>query len=320
MNYIEKISELRQIINNQLLPLVDSDYAYLELPYYENIGDTLIWEGTRIFLKQIKYKCLYSASFTTFYNHKIPQGATILLQGGGNFGDLWDEPHSFRKKIIELYPNNKVIIFPQTVWYENQENIKVDEIFFANYPNVTMCARDKVSFRFMQEHFPKNEILLVPDMAFFIDFDKFGKINTTKTERTLYAKRIDKELKNNSWSSFIPQNAEVHDWPAIEYKAPKYALADYIVGWLNFFANIKGIKPVNRLIDLMRAHFYRPQYIKDCVKFINQYDAVYSTRLHITIASIMMGKTVYLMDNSYGKNFSFYNTWLTDLDRVELYR
>lgn len=320
MNYIEKTSELRQIIKQQLHALIDSDYAYLELPYYENIGDTLIWEGTRIFLKQIKYKCLYSASFTTFYNHKIPQGATILLQGGGNFGDLWKEPHSFRKKIIELYPNNKVIIFPQTVWYENHENIKADEIFFANHPNVTMCARDKVSFRFMLEHFPKNEILLVPDMAFFIGFDKFGKINTTKTERTLYAKRIDKELKNNSWPSFIPQNAEVHDWPAIEYKAPKYALADYIVGWLNFFANIKGIKPVNRLIDLMRTHFYRPQYIKDCVKFINQYDSVYSTRLHIAIASIMMGKTVHLMDNSYGKNFNFYDTWLADMDRVELYR
>jgi len=316
MIYSDKIQQLRSIINNQLLPLIDSDYAYLELPYYENIGDTLIWEGTRIFLKQIKYKCLYSASSTTFYHHKISQNTTILLQGGGNFGDLWEVPHSFRKKIIELYPSNKVIIFPQTVWYEHQENIKADEFFFANHTNVTMCARDKVSFKFMQEHFPKNKVLLVPDMAFFIDFDKFGKINTAKTERSLYAKRVDKELKNDIWPSFIPQNAEVHDWPTIEHKTPKYAHADYIVGWLNFFANIKGIKPINLLIDLMRAHFYRPQYIKDCVKFINQYDTIYSTRLHIAIASAMMGKKVYLMDNSYGKNFSFYNTWLRDLDNT----
>jgi pyruvyl transferase EpsO len=169
----------------------------------------------------------------------------------------------------------------------------------------------------MQEHFPKNKVLLVPDMAFFIDFDKFGKINTAKTERSLYAKRVDKELKNDIWPSFIPQNAEVHDWPTFESKAPKYACADYIVGWLNFFANIKGINPVNHLIDLMRANFYRPQYIKDCIKFINQYDTIYSTRLHIAIASVIMGKKVYLMDNSYGKNFSFYDTWLTDLENIE---
>jgi len=317
MTPFEKISKLRQSINQQLLPLIDSNYFYLELPYYENIGDTLIWEGTRIFLKRLKHKCLYSASCTTFYNHKISNNTTILLQGGGNFGDLWEEHHSFRKKIIELYPNNKVIIFPQTVWYENQENIKADEIFFAKYPNVTMCARDKISFKFMQEHFSKNKVLLVPDMAFFIDFDKFGKFNTTKTERTLYAKRIDKELKNDTWPSFIPPNADVHDWPTFEYKAPKYARADYIIGWLNFFANIKGIKPINRLIDLIRTHFYRPQYIKDSVKFINQYDTIYSTRLHIAIASAMMGKKVYFMDNSYGKNFSFYDTWLTDLENIE---
>lgn len=317
MNHINKIQQLRNTINNQLLPLLDSDYAYLELPYYENIGDTLIWEGTRILLNQTNHKCLYNASFTTFFHQKVPQHALILLQGGGNFGDLWDGPHSFRKKIIELYPNNKIIIFPQTVWYENQENIKADEIFFANHPNVTMCARDKVSFKFMQEHFPQNKVLLVPDMAFFIDFDKFGEINTIKTERTLYAKRVDKELKDDIWPSFIPQNAEVHDWPTFERKIPKYAFADYIIGWLNFFANIKGIKPINRLIDLIRTHFYRPQYIKDCVKFINQYDTIYSTRLHIAIASAMMGKKVYLMDNSYGKNFSFYDTWLKDLDNTE---
>jgi pyruvyl transferase EpsO len=168
----------------------------------------------------------------------------------------------------------------------------------------------------MQEHFPSNKVLLVPDMAFFIDFEKYASVNHISTGRTLYAKRTDKELKSNIWPSFIPQNAEVHDWPTFESKAPKYACADYIVGWLNFFANIKGIKPINRLIDLMRAHFYRPQYIKDCVKFINQYDTIYSTRLHIAIASIMMGKTVHLMDNSYGKNFNFYDTWLTDMENV----
>lgn len=313
----EKILELRQIINQQLLSLIDSDYVYLELPYYENIGDTLIWEGTRQFFKQVKHKCLYSTSSITYYSHNISKDSLILLQGGGNFGDLWDDHHTFRQKIIKSHPQNRVIIFPQTVWYENSENIKKDEIFFANHPNVTMCARDKVSFKFMQEHFPKNKVLLVPDMAFFIDFDKYATINHKSTGKSLFAKRTDKELKSEIRPSFIPQNAEVHDWPTFEYKATKYAFADYIVGWLNFFANIKGIKPFNRLIDLMRAKFYRPQYIKDCINFINQYDTIYSTRLHIAIASAMMGKTVHLMDNSYGKNFSFYDTWLADMENAK---
>jgi pyruvyl transferase EpsO len=316
MTPLEKISELRQIINQQLLPLVDSNYVYLELPYYENIGDTLIWEGTLQFLKQTKYKCLYSASSTTYYNHITPPNTLILLQGGGNFGDLWNEPHEFRKKIIESHPQNKVVIFPQTVWYENSENIKKDETFFAQHPNVTICARDNVSYSFMKEHFPQNTILLVPDLAFFIDFEKYGQIGSKATEKILYAKRLDKELKTDVKPKFIPAKAAIHDWPTFESKAAKYAFADYIVGWLIFFANIKGIKPINKLIDFIRYYFYRPQYLKDCINFINQYDTIYSTRLHIAIASAMMGKSVYLIDNSYGKNFSFYDTWLTDMENV----
>jgi len=317
MTPFEKISELRQIINQQLLPLINSDYVYLELPYYENIGDTLIWEGTRQFLMQIKLKCLYSASLSTYYNHNISKDTLILLQGGGNFGDLWEQHHNFRKKIIAENPNNRVIIFPQTVWYENSENIKKDEIFFAQHVNVTMCARDKVSYSFMEEHFPKNTIFLVPDMAFFIDFEKYGQINNKATGKILYAKRLDKELKTNTQPNFIPQNVEIHDWPTIEFLAKKYECINYIVEGLNRLENIMEIKQFKRLIDFLRVHYYRPQYIKDCVNFINQYDTIYSTRLHIAIASAMMGKTVHLMDNSYGKNFSFYDTWLTDMENVE---
>ena len=118
---------------------------------------------------------------TTFYNHKIPQSATILLKGGGNFGDLWDGPHSFRKKIIELYPNNKVIIFPQTVWYENQENIKADEIFFANHSNVTMCARDKVSFKYIKWNTQS-------DMASLSPTTHDGKVSISQITEASYRK------------------------------------------------------------------------------------------------------------------------------------
>ena len=169
----------------------------------------------------------------------------------------------------------------------------------------------------MKEHFFQNNVLLVPDMAFFIDFNKYTPDNQIPTGRVLFAKRTDKELKSDTWPDFISHNAEVHDWPTMEFRAKKYMRADYIVGWLNFFAKIKGIKLANRLIDQIRTNFYRPEYIKDCVRFINQYDTIYSTRLHIAIASAMMGKQVYLLDNSYGKNFNFFDTWLTDIDNVE---
>lgn len=50
------INHLREKIQKDLSPLVSSDYVYLDLPYHPNIGDTLIWGGTREFLKTLPYK------------------------------------------------------------------------------------------------------------------------------------------------------------------------------------------------------------------------------------------------------------------------
>lgn len=56
MNFQQKIDELKNKIYEELTPLIDSDYILLDLPYYSNIGDTLIWEGTESFLKSLPHK------------------------------------------------------------------------------------------------------------------------------------------------------------------------------------------------------------------------------------------------------------------------
>jgi len=76
------ISSLREKIRDTLTPLITHDYVLLDLPYYDNIGDTLIWEGTREFLKTLPYKCLYYASKDSFRYRELPSEAIILLSGG----------------------------------------------------------------------------------------------------------------------------------------------------------------------------------------------------------------------------------------------
>jgi pyruvyl transferase EpsO len=55
----EKLQMLKHEIDVGLLGLIDNDYIYLDLPYYTNVGDILIWKGTEEFLKKNSYK-LYS--------------------------------------------------------------------------------------------------------------------------------------------------------------------------------------------------------------------------------------------------------------------
>lgn len=42
MNFITKKEELKSLLRNHLLPLINGRCVFLELPYYPNIGDLLI--------------------------------------------------------------------------------------------------------------------------------------------------------------------------------------------------------------------------------------------------------------------------------------
>lgn len=100
MNIKEKKEQLMDLISSNLTPLIDNDYVYLDLPYYNNLGDTLIWEGTKNFLKALRYRCLYATDMRFYVERNFSENVIILLQGGGNFGNLYREHADFRKKII----------------------------------------------------------------------------------------------------------------------------------------------------------------------------------------------------------------------------
>lgn len=319
MNYKEKQSQLQKILTDCLRPLIGNDYILLDLPYYDNIGDTLIWEGTRQFLKTLPYKCLYYASKETFVYQKLKKDIVILLQGGGNMGSLYRQHTEFRKIIIKAYPNNRVVILPQSIYYEDDTYIKEDADFYRKYDNVIICARECYSFDFLKTHF-SNNTLLVPDMAFFLNVHKFA--NTMCTGRTLYLKRIDKEfVENGNLSQQVPDNADCHDWPTYEYHFKEY---DIIERCFRFLKRVMGKIhcPLNIIFrvtqDWKRNYYYRPSYVCKGIEFLNQYDCIYTTRLHVMILGLLLGKRLYLINNTSGKVVNFYNTWLKDLENVKI--
>lgn len=309
------INHLREKIQKELTPIVDNDYVYLDLPYHHNIGDTLIWEGTREFLKTVPYKCLYYASKDSFRYRKLPKNVIILLHGGGNFGDLYRLHSEFRKKIIKLYPDNKVVILPQTVFYEDLSLLQSDVDFYAAHPNVTICAREQVSFNFLTENF-KNQVLLLPDMAFYLDLKKY-KVSEDEN-RVLYLKRTDKELVNANMVK-IPAKSEQHDWPTYENHYGEFDMVERFTHLLRIIFKICGLRDriLARLEDWKRNWYYRRKYVQMGVSFLSPYHTIYTTRLHILILGVLLAKEIYLINNTSGKVVNFYNTWLNELDSIK---
>ena len=74
----------------------------------------------------------------------------------------------------------------------------------------------------------------------------------------------------------------------------------------------------NKVWDWYASHVFNEAMIKEGVEFISPYREVETTRLHGCILSILLNKQVVLVNNSYGKNRNFYESWLQDLDTIQL--
>ena len=320
MNINEKKVDLANRIYDNLSRLIDRDYVLLSLPYHYNIGDTLIYEGEIDFFKLIPYNCIYSTSTFNFDDRKIPQDALIIFHGGGNFGDVYRDESEFKNQIIRKYPRNKILLLPQTVYYKDEKNLKSDADLFAKCSDLTICARDSVSFDLLSKHFISNKIILVPDMAFCIDNTKLTKVKGG--HETLFLRRTDVEFCSSTDYTLVPANAIVADWPTITHVPLCYFLHNYLrhivklalkISW-----NSHGKKRYHHYIDNIWKTIILPYNVKEGIRFINSYENVYTTRLHGAILSALLEKKVYLYDNIYGKNSSFFNTWLSDVDNIKL--
>lgn len=326
-NRQELLLSLKKKIFESLQPLITEDYSLLDAPNHDNIGDSLIYEGERAFLETCVMKENYGASIKFFGLKHLPKTGLILFHGGGNFGDLWPQHQLFRKKVITARPNQRVIIFPQTVYYEKKENIIADAAVFNAHPDLTICARDERSFDILRKYFYKNTILLLPDMAFCLDYARYR--SKRKTNRILFLKRGDRELNRNACPiEKIVQREdgdkllEVADWPTIlmsKKRQKNRMLTERLNKYLTrLIGNFPGVFHINKNFGVLPLFDSRRQ-AEEGIQFVNRYDVLYSTRLHGAILSILLGKRVYLLDNSYGKNASFYYTWLSDFEECQLW-
>lgn len=315
MDLNSKIAELRDSISNQLSPLIPGDYILMDAPYYRNVGDVLIWEGIRDFCSQLPGRNLGTSNMTTALFPDLSPDVTILLTGGGNFGDLWRIFQNFRLEVIRRYPQNRILILPQSVWYENQELIKSDAEILSRHSDLHLCARDTYSFGFFSKHFKECNIHLVPDMAFFINPKTLTKYRQTATPRKLYLKRSDKELVENTIIANPGEEFDIHDWKTYEKHDKGLTL---LQPFLSIAYRTRNKPILNKLTALIANKIadklVRERLVKAGIKFLSPYSEIITTRLHTMILGIMLGIPVKIIDNKTGKLSSFYETWLNDTD------
>ncbi|WP_436880205.1 polysaccharide pyruvyl transferase family protein [Psychrobacter okhotskensis] len=305
----------------KLLKILDfiedkEDIIFLDYPLYHNVGDLLIILGTFSFFKnnRVKPRSYFSTLNTNIDQLKkdITKKTTIICQGGGNFGDLYPAHQNLREQLIKSFPHNKIIILPQTAYYENIENQKKSEKIFRAHNNVIMFARDKATYNIFKDF--SSHSYLMPDMA----HELYSELPKSKKNKSiLYFLRND--VEKNPIQSALKERIEVYDcvdWSdLLTKKDHRVAYAIHRMVRLN--KKLKSSKIDRAIFKLWSIH--SQLLASKMSKKFSSYEKIVTSRLHGHILSCLVDVPSSIIDNSYGKNTSYYDLWTKDLEITSIW-
>ena len=298
---------LRTKICQRLSSLVTSDYYLLEIPHHSNIGDYLIWQGEIDFLKTLPYKCLGMHAYNTFGFPRLDPRVTILMNGGGSFGDVWIDSLKFKMSVIDHYKDNKIIFFPQSVQFDDKHVESEVLGKLERSQNVYICARDRYSYDLLVDSCHER-VLLVPDMAFFADV---LHVPVVSGDREMAFFRGDREYRDSKCFREICADRAIEkvDWAVFingKFLFKLFMGLDFASRWFG------GV------VDWVALNMIRPYLIKEGIRLLNGVSLVHTARMHGGILAIMLGRDVRFYDNSYGKISRFFFTWLSECESAKL--
>ncbi|WP_342563866.1 polysaccharide pyruvyl transferase family protein [Paenibacillus sp. FSL R7-0345] len=169
-------------------------------PEHDNLGDHAITMAQMNFLQKAfpDYTLIeivadrLTSNWKCLMEYSTPDDI-FALQGGGNFGIEYFREEEVRRKIISSFPNNKIILFPQTIYFGDTEHgrqeLKKTKALYNAHKDLTLVAREKTSYGIMKEHFKNNDVLLTPDIVMSLDITEPQRVRSG----ALMCIRADKE-------------------------------------------------------------------------------------------------------------------------------
>ncbi|MGP4714455.1 MULTISPECIES: polysaccharide pyruvyl transferase family protein [unclassified Psychrobacter] len=300
----------------KLLKILDfiedkEDIVFVDYPLHHNVGDLLILLGT---IKFFKNNSLNVKAHLSTYNtdikllkKQITPKTTILCHGGGNFGDIYPTHQKLREDIVEHFPKNKIIILPQTAFFEDNKSEELSKKIFRAHNNVIMFARDEITYNIFKE-FSSNAYLM-PDMA----HELYGELPKSKKKKSvLYFLRDD--VEKNPMQLKLQEKIKGHDcvdWSdLLTKKDHRVAYAIHKMIRLNKY--LRSSKIDKTIFKLWNSHSQLLAFRMS--KRFSSYEKIVTSRLHGHILSCLVDVPSSIIDNSYGKNTSYYDLWTKDLE------
>ena len=171
--------ELRQIVYSYNLMIQikpGKKIFYFGIPMHSNLGDLAQYVCIRDFLSEYfsEYNVIEIDSLAYLNKHTLLRGFIkrkstnsdlIFFQSGYCTQDLGGVENYMHQTVIQDYPNNKMVMLPQTIFFKSPKIQKLTSEIYNNHKKLVFLARDQVSYDIAQNIFSDIPVYLYPDIV-----------------------------------------------------------------------------------------------------------------------------------------------------------
>lgn len=283
----------REIRNNLNQPYGDRQRIFLMgTPYHGNLGDQAIaFAGQELLgslpsTEVIEVPKAYTAPSLGLLRQKLRPDDVVAFTGGGNFGDLYPSEEYCRQQIVGTFPEQKIVLLPQSAWFTNKGFLKRTISFYSKHPNVVLIAREMESYSFLSKNFT-NKVFLTPDLV----LSQYGHYQHKPTRNgviTIFRSDKEQVYDHGTKQKIIQELESTHD---------RITQGDTVVDGM--VSSLNRRSELNKLWDLISSH-----------------ELAITDRLHGLIFGLITCTPTLFLETNNRKLTSTYQTWLADLPWV----
>lgn len=285
--------------------------AHVGFPNHWNTGDPAIWLGTQAALDRRGCNVVYQCAWQDYDRELMARriGANpILIAGGGNLGDLWPNHQMFRERILAEFPENPIVQLPQSLCFEQEKNLDRFRAVCARHPRFHILLREQKSLALAEELLDV-PVSLCPDMAFGLGVLERPDVPQADV---LWLLRSDKESRGALRD--LPAGFVGRDWLDLgvedaDAQRSAVELNTRIQGLVNA-ARDRSAQTTLVFSALAEAYEALARLRVDRgLRLLSRGRVLATDRLHGHILGLCLGIPQVVLDNSYQKISSTFETW-----------